>query len=134
MKTRICSHLSLHTSGVGGVNGIRIPTEAERIRLSVLAMALLTLAWLLAGCENTAPTHPAASWSSVPAGAKSFTSLPLQEGDVIRVGVEGATNLSSVAKVQLDGSVSLPLLGEVKALGKTPLELQGELTKLYANS
>ncbi len=128
---RIRFRPSAQTSEVGGQSRIPSLVEPGTLGLSVLASALLALVWLGAGCKSTAPAPPAPSWSSLPAGAKSFTTLPLQEGDVVRVTVEGATNLNSVAKVQLDGSVTLPLVGELKVLGKTPLELQGELTKLY---
>jgi len=129
---RIRSRPSVKASDAGGLSRIRILAEPGRIGLTVLASALLSFVWLGAGCKSTAPPQPVPSWSSLPAGAKSFTSLALQEGDVVRVTVEGATNLSSVVKVQLDGSVTLPLVGELKVLGKTPFELQGELTKLYA--
>ena len=58
--------------------------------------------------------------------------MRIQEGDVLRITSEGATNVNTMAKVQLDGNIVLPLLGEVKVLGKTLLEVQSDLNKLYA--
>ncbi len=96
-------------------------------------MALVVIAGLLTGCRSSSPAPNAylPSFNTSPAGAKSATSVRLQEGDVVRIASEGATNVNTIAKVQFDGSISLPLLGEVKVLGKTLPEVQTDLNKRY---
>lgn len=90
--------------------------------------SLLLLAGLLTACRSSTGST---SVNSAPVSALSMTNT-LQEGDVIQVTFEGATNLNTTAKIPLDGMVLLPFVGRVKASGKAPLDLETDLTALYA--
>lgn len=90
--------------------------------------SLLLLAGFLTACQSqTGSTNV----NSVPVSALSVTNT-LQEGDVVQITFEGATNLNTTVKIPLDGMVLLPFVGRVKAAGKAPLDLETDLTSLYA--
>lgn len=94
--------------------------------------SILLLAGLLAGCQSPTDDPNAISY---PVSAPSDLSATntLQEGDVIQITFEGATNLNTTIKIPLDGMVLLPFVGRVKANGKAPTELETDLTALYAS-
>ncbi len=111
----------------------RIENPSFNLRRWVfVVVALLSLASVLAGCQQAQPVFNnsgAEGFSAAP--AMPIASTLLQEGDAIRIAFEGDTNLNAVAKIQLDGTVMLPLIGAVKAAGKTLEELQADLRKRY---
>ena len=95
-----------------------------------ILVSTLILMGLLTACQSPSDTtNPI----SDPAGqfSQSVTNQ-LQEGDVIQITFEGATNLNTTVKIPLDGMALLPFVGRVKVAGKTPLELETDLTALYA--
>lgn len=132
MSTQIPA--SLKTTNPSPSATIKADTQfgSWRFASAALAVSLLLLTWLVTGCESSSPNRRyASSFTTSPAGAKTATSMPLQEGDVLRITSEGATNVNTTAKIQLDGYIVLPLVGTVKVLGKTLPEVQADLNKLY---
>lgn len=100
----------------------------------LLAFAALTV--LLAGCGTShskfspdTATAAAAPGGSAPTALA--TTLPLREGDLIKLSSEEYTNLNAIAPIQLEGFLNAPLVGEIKAAGKTIEELKADLKKRY---
>ena len=91
---------------------------------------LIAVVGLLTACQSSAPqaTGPV---PDLQPDAASTNSMRLQEGDVIRVTFENATNLNTTQTILLDGMIAMPLIGQTKAAGKTIVELEATLTVLY---
>jgi polysaccharide export outer membrane protein len=102
----------------------------EGTQLIAVFFWLVTGLFWVTGCGSSRPDVPTA-WSSLPAGVQPYRSTQLQEGDVVQVVFQGATNLNTQQRIQLDGTIQMQFIGPVPALGKTPTELQAELIKLY---
>ena len=103
----------------------------EKLRTFGLGWGLVVIAMgLLPGCQSP-PTRATGSVGGVPADAFSTNLMRLQEGDVIRVAFENATNLNTTQTILLDGFITLPLIGKIKAAGETILDLEASLTALY---
>jgi polysaccharide export outer membrane protein len=95
-----------------------------------LTLPLATLlAALLAACQTRGPIIP--EDAMMIGDDTSTNTVPLSQGDVIRVMWESATNLNSVSAIMLDGTVSLPLIGQTKAAGMTLAEFEAAIKALY---
>jgi polysaccharide export outer membrane protein len=86
------------------------------------------------GCQSTSNY----SETALPAGDSTSTAATatdpayaLQEGDVISVSFEYATNFNAVQKIALDGTVDLELIGPVKAAGVGRRQFELQLAELY---
>src|SRR4030095_9637282 len=85
------------------------------------AGALLLAA--LAACRS--PSPPSAGLPThFPGDPFSTNAMRLQEGDVIKITVEGATNLNTTERILVDGLIAMPQIGKVMAAGKRPIELE----------
>lgn len=92
-----------------------------------LALALAVVA--IAGCQVA---NPGLQQAVQQAAARPET-VPLREGDILRVTFPGSPNLDTQPQpIRRDGNISLPLIGEVKAAGLTPAELEKALAEKYA--
>lgn len=90
--------------------------------------ALALGALVVAGCQAT---NPGLQQAVQQAAARPET-VPLREGDVLRVTFPGSPNLDTQPQpIRRDGNISLPLIGEVKAAGLTPAELEKSLIEKY---
>jgi polysaccharide export outer membrane protein len=61
----------------------------------------------------------------------SYATNLLQEGDVVSITFQNATNYNATQKITLDGQLNLEGVGLVKASGKTVEALQADLFRLY---
>lgn len=61
----------------------------------------------------------------------NYATNSLQEGDIVSINFQYATNFNAIQKITLDGVLNLETVGPVKAAGKTVTDLQTELAKLY---
>lgn len=55
----------------------------------------------------------------------------LQEGDIVTISFQNATNYNATQKITLDGQLNLESIGLVRASGKTVSALQDDLFRLY---
>jgi polysaccharide export outer membrane protein len=85
---------------------------------------------VVCGCR-TSPSQPSTAGISTSTNLGPFNSTALQEGDVVQVTFEGATNLNTIQRVPIGGKITMPFVGEVQVLNKTPLEVKDHLTELY---
>jgi polysaccharide export outer membrane protein len=82
--------------------------------------------------DSAAPTATAAVSPAAPVPAQDKSaSMPLREGDTVKISFPGAPSLDTVQTVRLDGKITLTMVGEMKAAGLTPRELEAELLKAY---
>ncbi len=103
------------------------------VRCFSLLLAVL-MAAVLASCQSDPPAPAAsANMTAIPMnpGTADYATNLLQEGDVISITFQYATNFNAVQKITLDGQLNLDSAGVVKAAGKTSFELQNELSKIY---
>lgn len=93
-------------------------------RASVLAAGMTVIATLFSlGCKSAGPYPPDAMIPSRP--------VILSPGDVVRVALSGAPELSQNQTIKADGNISLPQIGEVHAAGKSLPQLKREIAELY---
>lgn len=108
------------------------PSERGRVRLCRTvsrtgALLVLSVGFVLAGCQSTATTDPAEL-----AAAQALPEVQrLREGDTIRVVFPGAPNLDTSQQIRRDGRVSFFIIGEMPVVGMTPAELEQELLRRY---
>lgn len=89
---------------------------------------LIGIAVVLTACQSS---NPQSGGEVTSEEVFSTNSLRLQEGDVIRVSFESATNLNSTQTILLDGMINMQLIGQVKAAGKSIVELEALLGGMY---
>lgn len=95
------------------------PGEVFLRALSAFAVVALSL-----GCQTP---HKVTS----PEQAAVQPSVVLAAGDIVRIVLPGAPELSQSQKVRPDGRIGMPLIGEVDAAGKSITGLQETLAGLY---
>ncbi len=94
-----------------------------------VALLLLVLGVLAAGCANYLPPPP-----TVPANSTAYRIGP---GDSLSIFVWQNKELSTEVPVRPDGKISLPLINDMQAAGKTPTELSNDIQeqlKKYVNN
>ncbi len=84
-----------------------------------LALVILALSVLAAGCANHLPPPP-----PVPENPTAYRIGP---GDSLGIFVWQNKELSTEVPVRPDGKVSLPLINDIVAAGKTPTELSNDI-------
>ena len=93
-------------------------------------VCLIGVTVCLAACQSSNP-QSGSPVAGVEEEVFSTNTLRLQEGDVIRVSFENATNLNTAQTILLDGMINMPIIGQTKAAGKTIAELEAMLNVLY---
>lgn len=94
-----------------------------------VALLVVALAMLAAGCANHLPPPP-----SVP---ENNTAYRIGPGDSLGIFVWQNRELSTEVPVRPDGKISLPLINDMTAAGKTPTELSTDIQdqlKKYVNN
>jgi len=94
-----------------------------------VALLLVALSVLAAGCANRLPPPP-----TVP---DSSTAYRIGPGDTLSIFVWQNKELSTEIPVRPDGKISLPLINDLTAAGKTPTELSADIQeqlKKYVNN
>jgi polysaccharide export outer membrane protein len=101
----------------------RLPDRRARtpggIRAILLALSLIPP--FLFAAES--PTHALAQTSS---GGGNYR---LESKDVVKIDVQGRSDISGQYTIGLDGSIVLPVVGSVKAAGRTTAELASDLSR-----
>jgi polysaccharide export outer membrane protein len=119
----------------------------QKINRTALVLGLLAGWAVLSGCQSQEVTfHPppvpghdatgAAAATTTPAAPlappqDNAASMPLREGDSVKISFPGAPSLDTVQIIRLDGKITLSMVGEMKAAGLTPKELETQLLKAY---
>ncbi len=94
-----------------------------------VALLLVALSILAAGCANNLPPPPNAPENS--------TAYRIGPGDSLSIFVWQNKELSTVVPVRPDGKISLPLINDMQAAGKTPTQLSEDIQnqlKKYVNN
>lgn len=105
-----------------------MPAEPMTAKLLPLTLSLLVLSLLSAiGC---APKHPWVWANDVPPSEIPIESMPLRNGDVIRLtipGMETELKESGDITVTADGNIVVPFVGPVRVEGLTPAQAAQQL-------
>jgi polysaccharide biosynthesis/export protein len=118
-------------------------------KINRAALGLMVGAAVMCGCHTQEPSStssdasrtaalaaesgsPAPKDASAPA-VDTSPSMPLREGNTIKITFPGAPSLDNTVPIRQDGKINLAMVGEVKAAGLTPHELEQELLKVYGN-
>ncbi|MAY64102.1 MAG: polysaccharide biosynthesis protein GumB [Rhizobiales bacterium] len=112
----------------------------KAFRIAVLcAIALATVACASPGGTRTPSSRVATDGGDLrlvdvlppPAGSEGGREQLLMPGDVLKVEVFQADQLSRTAQIDSTGLISLPLIGTLTAAGKTQRDLEREIRSLY---
>jgi polysaccharide biosynthesis/export protein len=122
----------------------------QKINRASLALGLLTAWAVLSGCEShevtfhpppvagydtggaaTDPAHATTPAAATLPAQDNSASMPLREGDTVKISFPGAPSLDTVQTIRLDGKITLSMVGEIKAAGLTPKDLEAQLLKVY---
>lgn len=114
------------------------PAEGDRRSAafcrSMIWLAALAVMLAVAGCQSgwdspssdmlkmPPPTRPEADF---------YSTNRLQEGDIVDINFQYATNFNTLQRIALDGTLNLNTVGPLKAAGKTVVELQQDLARVY---
>lgn len=101
-----------------------------------VAVPLVILMGLLAGCASAPSAAPAAKAASVQtpavpgAGVADGHEYIIGPGDTLKITVLRNPELNADVPVRPDGRISTPLVNDVVAVGKTPTQLAGDMEKI----
>jgi polysaccharide export outer membrane protein len=97
----------------------------------LLLLPLLLLVVGMLGCQSPSDSMFTPLPPVVDPRVASYATNLLQEGDIVTISFQNATNYNATQKIALDGQLNLEPIGLVRASGKTVSALEADLFRLY---